>query len=77
MYLHLNAPQVDDAQTADELQLLLQKVRDDLQEVVTKLDASLQVKGLETALKHVITLRYLISLENSIKSKNTRLGFAP
>lgn len=69
--------EVDDAQTAEELQTLLQNVRDDLQRVVSTLDASLQVKSMDTALKHVITLRYLISLENSIRNKNTRLGFAP
>lgn len=43
--------------------------------VIQDLDKSLQEKDNEKAKKNVITLRYLVSLESSIKAKYTRLGF--
>lgn len=66
--------EVDDAHTPAELLALLDRVQADLQRVVAKLDGSLQSGQLGTALADVITLRYLVSLENSIKTKNARLG---
>lgn len=66
--------EVDDASGADELLTLLARARDDLRTVVGKLDAALHGGHLETALADVIELRYLVSLESSIKAKCARLG---
>lgn len=66
--------EVDDATGGAELLALLRRVRADLGRVVGRLDAALQGGQLETALADVIELRYLVSLESSIKAKCGRLG---
>lgn len=66
--------EVDDAHAADELLDLQRRVQDDLAAVVAKLDASLLANELDRALADLITLRYLCSLETSIKTKCQRLG---
>lgn len=53
---------------------LLQKVRNDYFECEKKLEKSLLANELEAAKALVITMRYLISLENSIKQKGNRIG---
>lgn len=66
--------QVDEANTKEELLKLLEKVRNDCVECEVKLENSLVANELEAAKAVVITMRYLISLENSIKEKGNRIG---
>lgn len=54
--------------------MLLARVRDDLKIVITELEASLEAKDMDKAKQNITTLRYLLSLETSIKAKNLRLG---
>lgn len=66
--------QVDEANTKEELVELLQKVRNDCAECEQKLESTLMANDLEAAKTLVITMRYFISLENSIKEKGNRIG---
>lgn len=66
--------QVDDADGADELKQLLDKVRDDMAKCADTLGASLEAQRLDDARTNLITFRYFVSLENSIKEKSSRLG---
>lgn len=66
--------QVDDAETEDELVKLLTAVQKDCRICIDKLEETLASNGLEEAKEQLIILRYLLSLENSIKEKGNRLG---
>lgn len=66
---------MDDADNAKDLRELLQKVRQDMLQCAEKLGKSLNDDNLEQAKADLITLRYFVSLENSIKEKGNRLGF--
>lgn len=66
--------QVDDAETEDDLIKLLTAVQKDCRICIDKLEKSLALNGLEEAKEQLIILRYLLSLENSIKEKGNRLG---
>lgn len=66
--------QVDDADTEKELSDLLHKVRSDLSRCAEQLEKSLNVNQFQEAKADIITLRYFLSLENSIKEKGNRLG---
>lgn len=66
--------QVDETNTKEELIQLLQKVRNDCIECEQNLEKSLMANELDAAKSLVITMRYLISLENSIKEKGNRIG---
>lgn len=66
--------QVEEANTREELVDLLQRVHGDCVECEHKLEKSLMANELEAAKALVITMRYLISLENSIKEKGNRIG---
>lgn len=66
--------QVDDADTREDLEKLLTNVRNDYKVCVQQLESAIFQNDLNTAKKHVITLRYFISLENSIKEKGNKIG---
>lgn len=66
--------QVDDAEEAKELGELLVKVRRDMEECASQLGKSLDASDFENAKSNLITFRYYVSLENSIKEKGRRLG---
>lgn len=65
---------VEDANDRKQLEDLLTKTRNDYNECVQQLEKALIKNDLEAARKHVITLRYFISLENSIKEKGNKIG---
>lgn len=67
--------EVDDAHDVDELNRLLTVVTVDLHQLINELSASLGEGNIEKAKGNVVVLRYLLSLENSIKSKKSRLGY--
>lgn len=73
MCLSLNL-QVDEANTEPDLVKLLVAVQKDSQICIDKLETSLSTNNLNEAKDHLIILRYLLSLENSIKEKANRLG---
>ena len=64
---------MDDANKSTELLVLLNKVREDIQKSVAELELSLFKNDLEKSKINITTLRYLISLETSIKTKNSRV----
>lgn len=66
--------QVDEANTKDELIALLANVRKEYADCEQKLEQLLTSNDLEAAKSLVVTMRYLIRLENSIKAKGNRLG---
>lgn len=66
--------EVDEAQTEDDLVKLLAAVQQDSQICVDKLEAALSSNNLAEAKEQLIVLRYMLSLENSIKEKGNRLG---
>lgn len=66
--------QVDEANTEADLIKLLTAVQKDNQICIDKLEMSLSSNNLTEAKEHLIILRYLLSLENSIKEKGDRLG---
>lgn len=66
--------QIDDANDAKDLTELLNKVRRDLVTCADNLSKSLDANNLDDARKNLITFRYYVSLENSIKEKSSRLG---
>lgn len=67
--------EVDDANDPIELNRLLAVVREDLRVLVGELDASLGEGDVEKAKRNVVSLRYLLSLETSIKAKKSRCGY--
>ena len=67
--------EVESANTKRQLADLLTRVQRDRFKCVQALEASLGGNDLEKAKANVITLRYLISLENSIKDRGHDLGF--
>lgn len=67
--------QVADVDDAKELQELLNKVRVDMVRCAADLGKSFDAKNLDEARTILITFRYFVSLENSIKEKSNRLGF--
>lgn len=66
--------QVDEAESKDELLTLLHEVQKDCNECINRLEKSLAENKLVDAKDQVILLRYLLSLENSIKEKGNRIG---
>lgn len=66
--------QVDDAETEADLMKLLAAVQKDCQICIDKLETSLSTNNLAEAKEQLIVLRYLLSLENSIKERGNRLG---
>lgn len=66
--------QVDEAETEADLVKLLAAVQKDCQICIDKLEASLSSNDLTEAKEQLIVLRYLLSLENSIKERGNRLG---
>lgn len=66
--------QVDDAETEADLLKLLAAVQKDCQICIDKLETSLSTNNLAEAKEQLIVLRYLLSLENSIKERGNRLG---
>lgn len=66
--------QIDDAETKDDLVKLLDEVHLDCQKCVNNLEKYLSENKLSEAKDQVILLRYLLSLENSIKEKGNRIG---
>lgn len=67
-------PQVDEAETEADLVKLLAIVQKDCQLCIDKLEISLGSNNLAEAKEQLIVLRYLLSLENSIKEKGNRIG---
>lgn len=53
---------------------LLAAVQKDCQICIDKLEKSLSTNNLAEAKEQLIVLRYLLSLENSIKERGNRLG---
>lgn len=66
--------QVDEAESKDELLNLLHEVRKDCNDYINRLEIYLAENRLDDAKDQVILLRYLLSLENSIKEKGNRIG---
>lgn len=66
--------QVDEAETKDALIQLLAAVQKDNQICIDKLEMALSSNNLNDAKEQLIALRYLLSLENSIKEKGNRIG---
>lgn len=66
--------QVDEAETKDALIRLLAAVQKDQQICIDKLESALSTNNLNDAKEQLIALRYLLSLENSIKEKGNRIG---
>lgn len=71
LLLHL---QVDEALTEADLIKLLAAVQQDSQICIDKLEAALSSNNLIEAKEQLIILRYMLSLENSIKEKGNHLG---
>lgn len=65
---------MDEAQTEADLVKLLAAVQEDSQMCIDKLEAALSSNDLAEAKEQLIILRYMLSLENSIKEKGNRLG---
>lgn len=65
---------MDDAKTESDLVELLTAVQKDCRICIDKLENSLAANNLIEAKDQLIVLRYLLSLENSIKEKGNRLG---
>lgn len=65
---------MDDAETEDDLTRLMAVVQKDCRSCIDVLESSLSAKNLDEAREQLIVLRYLLSLENSIKEKATRMG---
>lgn len=70
----MNSLKVDDAETKEDLLNLLASVQKDCQVCIGQLEASLSAKKFAEAKEHLIVLRYLLSLENSIKEKGNCIG---
>lgn len=66
--------QVDEADSKDKLLTLLHEVQKDCNECIDRLEISLAENRLVDTKNQVILLRYLLSLENSIKEKGNRIG---
>lgn len=66
--------QVDEADSKDELLTLLHEVRKDCNECISHMEISLAENRLVDTKNQVIRLRYLLSLENSIKEKGNKIG---
>lgn len=66
--------QVDEAESKDELLALLHEVQKDCNKCINRLEKSLAESKFVDAKDQVILLRYLLSLENSIKEKGNRIG---
>ncbi|XP_055306198.1 iron-sulfur cluster co-chaperone protein HscB [Sitodiplosis mosellana] len=66
--------EVDAAKTESDLLRLLTAVQKDCQICIDKLEISLSANNLAEAKEQLIVLRYLLSLENSIKEKGNSLG---
>lgn len=66
--------QVDEAETEEDLVKLLTAVRKDYQMCIDKLETALTTNDLTGAKDQLIVLRYMLSLENSIKEKGNRIG---
>lgn len=65
---------MDEAKSGEDLTKLLNVVHEDSQKCVEKLEKLLAEKNLTEAKDQVIVLRYLLSLQNSIKEKGNRIG---
>lgn len=65
---------MDEAESKQELVKLLNDVHVDCQKCIEQLEKLLAENKLTEAKDHVIILRYLLSLENSIKEKGNRIG---
>lgn len=66
---------MDDAESREDLVKLLNTVKDDCKACILKLEKSLTINdNLSEATANVIELRYLLSLENSIKDKGSKVG---
>lgn len=66
--------QVDEAESKEALIQLLAAVQKDQQSCIDKLETALSTSNLDDAKEQLIALRYLLSLENSIKEKGNRIG---
>ena len=66
--------QIDEAETKEALIRLLAAVQKDNQICIDKLEMALSTNNLDDAKDQLIALRYLLSLENSIKEKSNRIG---
>lgn len=66
--------QIDEADTKETLIRLLAAVQKDQQICIDKLEMALSTNNLNDAKEQLIVLRYLLSLENSIKEKGNRIG---
>lgn len=69
-----NVFQVDEAQSKESLARLLAAVHQDHQTCIDKLETALSTSNLDDAKEQLIALRYLLSLETSIKEKGNRIG---
>lgn len=66
--------EVVEAESNEALIRLLAAVQKDQQTCIDKLETALAISNLDDAKEQLIALRYLISLENSIKEKGNRIG---
>lgn len=66
--------QVDDANTKADLVTLLESIRSDIKTCIAELESHFSENKLPAAKEKFICLRYLLSIENNIKEKATRIG---
>lgn len=66
--------QVDEAETKADLVKLMKAVHEDSKKCIEQLQSALTTNDLQNAKEQLIVLRYLLSLENSIKDKGDRIG---
>lgn len=67
---------IEEANDRDDLKELLDKVQENLGDLVKFLDAAFSSKNSDDAIKILIRMRYEYSIENSIKEKVQRLGLS-
>ncbi|XP_059616314.1 iron-sulfur cluster co-chaperone protein HscB-like [Phlebotomus argentipes] len=67
--------EVDEANSDKDLRQLLVKVRKELSETSEELAKAFEKNRTEDAVEIIVKMKYLISLESSIKEKSRRLGF--
>jgi HSCB C-terminal oligomerisation domain len=72
IHLSLDPFQVEDAKSKDELQDLLSIVREEMSKVSDDFASLFQSGNLEFARARLVKMKYLASIENSIKEKLLR-----
>lgn len=67
--------EIEEADSEEMLLELLDKNKSEVQNLFPDLEAAFETGYFEQAVRTIIRLRYLYSIENSIKTKGQRMGF--